>query len=217
MVPSCGIVFDIDGVLVHGTQFATHRESSVQPIASGLVGWVCRAAERRHPTGRERTGPSRPPCRDLNIQSCCCPAWRQTLARVSIPLIRAGPVTGPKAVPGAREALQRVVAANIPHVFVTNNGMEDEQARSLRLQGVLDLEIDPARMILCQTPLKVRVLRLLSRLGGGKGTTHTAGKRQETGRGGELRRAAGAGYWHKLASRGLCGAAQWWAPVPRGV
>lgn len=119
--------------------------------------------------------------------------------------------------PGAREALQRVVAANIPHVFVTNNGMEDEQARSLRLQGVLDLEIDPARMILCQTPLKVRVLRLLSRLGGGKGTTHTAGKRQETGRGGELRRAAGAGYWHKLASRGLCGAAQWWAPVPRGV
>lgn len=63
---------------------------------------------------------------------------------------------GPKPVPGAREALQRVVSARIPHVFVTNNGQQDEQARSARLQHVLGLDVDPARMILCQTPLKAR-------------------------------------------------------------
>jgi hypothetical protein len=51
--------------------------------------------------------------------------------------------------------LQRVVNARVPHVFVTNNGQQDEIARSARLQRVLDLPVDPARMILCQTPLKV--------------------------------------------------------------
>ena len=64
-------------------------------------------------------------------------------------------VSGPKPLPGAREALVRVMEKEAPHVFVTNNGMQDEVNRALRLENVIDVKIDPARMILCQTPLKV--------------------------------------------------------------
>lgn len=107
--PNVAIVFDIDGVLVHGM-------------------WHSACQLRR------RVGsPAR-----------CHASVRMAGVRIA----------GPKPVPGAREALQRVVNARVPHVFVTNNGQQDESARAARLQRVLDLPVDPARMILCQTPLK---------------------------------------------------------------
>jgi phosphoglycolate phosphatase-like HAD superfamily hydrolase len=135
--PNAAIVFDIDGVLVHGM-------------------WHSASTQCGGPLATVRCDQELSHYFQSSLFSLSTAAWRGVAMRCHMSARPAGVRTaGPKPVPGAREALQRVVNARIPHVFVTNNGQQDEQARSARLQRVLDLPVDPARMILCQTPLKV--------------------------------------------------------------
>ncbi|KAK9816340.1 hypothetical protein WJX74_004088 [Apatococcus lobatus] len=56
--------------------------------------------------------------------------------------------------PGARQALQMVTEAGIPHIFVTNGGLADERTKAQKLTSDLGLPVDSENVVVCHSSLR---------------------------------------------------------------
>ena len=63
---------------------------------------------------------------------------------------------GPAPIPGAAQAVTRLVEAGVPHVFVTNSGHTDEQTRGAKLATTLGVPAGQDNMLLCHSSVRVR-------------------------------------------------------------
>ncbi len=67
-------------------------------------------------------------------------------------------------IPGAREALERLEAARVPFIFVTNSGGESEEDKAARYRQALGWDaISPARLVQSHTPLRGLLPRFADR------------------------------------------------------
>ena len=59
--------------------------------------------------------------------------------------------------PHARESLERLVAADVPFIFVTNGGGVLESTKASQLTKALSFPVSPAQVVLSHTPLRKAV------------------------------------------------------------
>lgn len=65
---------------------------------------------------------------------------------------------GNQPLPHARESLLRLVAADIPFIFLTNGGGERESKKASKLEEVLGIPVATAQVVLSHTPLRQAVV-----------------------------------------------------------
>jgi HAD superfamily hydrolase (TIGR01450 family) len=71
---------------------------------------------------------------------------------------------GPEPIAGAREALERLEAAGVPFIFVTNSGGETEEGKAAHYRRLLGWDaISPARLVQSHTPMRGLLPRFADR------------------------------------------------------